>query len=199
MLHHPQGQLAVSERKTLEFFGNFTQDAVKPDLDTPEAIFSNIDIPNVPPITLDEIRILQSLRWNDGTSVISLNNRQLMYELFFIIRKPYLQDAGYKMSDKKLTLTEIKDELTNMFSSLDPKFFPGSNAILNTFVFFTEKFELLVETDRLRQATNIVTGRFPCPNCSSYNTLSTTLQIRRADEPPTTFAKCLACSESWKE
>ncbi len=42
-------------------------------------------------------------------------------------------------------------------------------------------------------------GIYRCGKCKSYSTTYTQAQIRRADEPMTTFITCLDCTHSWKQ
>lgn len=42
-------------------------------------------------------------------------------------------------------------------------------------------------------------GAYTCGKCKSKKTVYTQMQIRSADEPMTTFVRCLNCSKSWKD
>lgn len=42
-------------------------------------------------------------------------------------------------------------------------------------------------------------GAYTCNRCKSSKTVYTSMQIRSADEPMTTFVKCLNCGKSWKD
>jgi DNA-directed RNA polymerase subunit M/transcription elongation factor TFIIS len=41
-------------------------------------------------------------------------------------------------------------------------------------------------------------GAIQCKICKMYKTKHTSVQIRRADEPMTTFVSCLICKKNWK-
>ena len=43
-----------------------------------------------------------------------------------------------------------------------------------------------------------VSGQYKCGKCKSNKTTYTQIQIRRADEPMTTFVTCLNCGNGWK-
>ena len=43
-----------------------------------------------------------------------------------------------------------------------------------------------------------VSGQYKCGKCKSNRTTYTQIQIRRADEPMTTFVTCLNCGNGWK-
>lgn len=42
-------------------------------------------------------------------------------------------------------------------------------------------------------------GAYTCGRCKSLKTVYTSVQIRSADEPMTTFVRCLNCGKSWKD
>lgn len=42
-------------------------------------------------------------------------------------------------------------------------------------------------------------GAYTCGRCKSRKTAYTSMQIRSADEPMTTFVRCLNCGKSWKD
>jgi transcription elongation factor S-II len=42
-------------------------------------------------------------------------------------------------------------------------------------------------------------GAFTCRKCKSKKTIYTSMQIRSADEPMTTFVTCLGCGNRWKD
>lgn len=42
-------------------------------------------------------------------------------------------------------------------------------------------------------------GAYTCGRCKSAKTVYTSMQIRSADEPMTTFVRCLNCGKSWKD
>lgn len=42
-------------------------------------------------------------------------------------------------------------------------------------------------------------GAYTCGKCKSKKTVYTQMQIRSADEPMTTFVRCLNCGKSWKD
>lgn len=47
--------------------------------------------------------------------------------------------------------------------------------------------------------SNAPDGAFTCNRCKSKKTVYTSMQIRSADEPMTTFVLCLKCGKSWKD
>jgi len=50
--------------------------------------------------------------------------------------------------------------------------------------------------DRLHNT--FVSGMYRCGKCRQSQTTYCQVQIRRADEPMTTFVSCLNCNHSWK-
>lgn len=45
----------------------------------------------------------------------------------------------------------------------------------------------------------LLKGHTRCPKCSGENVYAWQLQTRAADEPPTTFYKCVKCGHTWRE
>lgn len=64
------------------------------------------------------------------------------------------------------------------------------------------KQNIITESQSLSQQTgnpeDLPDGLFKCGFCKSYKTTYYQLQTRSADEPMTTFARCLICSKRWK-
>ena len=61
-----------------------------------------------------------------------------------------------------------------------------------------------VATRQLRReadadASRAPDGAYTCGRCKSKKTVYTSIQIRSADEPMTTFCRCLSCGKSWKD
>ena len=50
--------------------------------------------------------------------------------------------------------------------------------------------------DRLHNT--FVSGMYRCGKCKQNKTTYTQVQIRRADEPMTTFVQCLNCNNNWR-
>lgn len=48
-------------------------------------------------------------------------------------------------------------------------------------------------------ASTVPDGAYTCHKCKSQKTVYTSMQIRSADEPMTTFVRCLNCGKSWKD
>jgi transcription elongation factor S-II len=46
---------------------------------------------------------------------------------------------------------------------------------------------------------NAPDGAYTCRKCGSKKTVYTSVQIRSADEPMTTFVTCLGCGKHWKD
>jgi DNA-directed RNA polymerase subunit M/transcription elongation factor TFIIS len=53
-------------------------------------------------------------------------------------------------------------------------------------------------TDR-KVADSCATVPGGCPGCQSKKAYFYQLQTRSADEPPTSFYKCVACGKQWRE
>ncbi|MDB4726512.1 transcription factor S, partial [bacterium] len=53
------------------------------------------------------------------------------------------------------------------------------------------------ENKFLENPIDVEEGVLECPRCFKNKTLSYQKQTRSADEPMTTFAKCVSCGKEW--
>lgn len=56
--------------------------------------------------------------------------------------------------------------------------------------------EILTKYGRMREEVNVTSG-ITCPRCKSTKTIAAERQTRSADEPMTTYARCLECGRTW--
>jgi hypothetical protein len=164
---------------------------------------------DLPPPTAEQIAALYGLKWSDGSTVVTVDNRMLTYEIYFALRQAELTQlltgkvrVNPKLADDRGLYSDFHhtlDRLAVVFSKLERRQFPGTSALLSTFIYADELMTYLADIDNLRMAATAVQGIDPCRNCGSYSTIAISAQTRSADEPETRFVKCLACGESWKE
>lgn len=68
---------------------------------------------------------------------------------------------------------------------------------------WAEAFQQVAMRQLRREAnvdvSQVPDGAYTCFRCKSRKTVYTQMQIRSADEPMTTFVRCLNCSKSWKD
>jgi DNA-directed RNA polymerase subunit M/transcription elongation factor TFIIS len=93
--------------------------------------------------------------------------------------------------DKSLPLKEIVKQVT----FTNPSYYEE----------FASQFECYEEEERLeikkiQTPLEVVEGLFTCPQCGKDKTYHYSMQIRRADEPPTVFINCTNkfCKHKWR-
>ena len=60
--------------------------------------------------------------------------------------------------------------------------------------------EIKKELKKSQLSVEVVEGLFECPKCKGKETESYSVQLRRADEPPTVFIECInkRCKHKWR-
>lgn len=181
--------------------------------DTIVSALSGFTIPDVGQITGEEWEAMQAIKWNDGSNIISLENRPLCYEIYFMLRHAEIAKSSRSLRvNSKLKVEDYEtgkkdyvgfrdtcDNLIAFFGALSKPKNISTHAILDLSLYAEEKMAYLVNTDGLRSSISTVQGVDPCRTCGSYNTLAVSKQLRSADEPETRFVNCLACGDNWRE
>lgn len=137
------------------------------------------------PITLvgpREIQELRELHFPDGTSILSLSDRPLMYEVVGLIL-----NLGLKTTADGYTLG--REFLTRVQSSAD--------IIFNSPLLREAQEKYQIDYEILRTKVKVAPGVTPCPRCGSKEVVYVEKQIRSADEPMTIKFTCLACGKKW--
>jgi DNA-directed RNA polymerase subunit M/transcription elongation factor TFIIS len=128
-----------------------------------------------------QIEQLTSLSYPDGTLVLTLGNRSLIYEL----TAASVQFGFDKMIPFYTALAEGPNRSETAF-------------VLDSPVFEKEKNQHLADMDRQRRATSVMAGSDPCPKCKGMTTISQQVQMRSADEPMTTLIYCFDCVKKFR-
>ncbi len=66
-------------------------------------------------------------------------------------------------------------------------------------VYRTEGTAAFNELTNIKNPPKVEKGIHRCNKCKGTETLSYQVQLRSADEPMTTFVKCVGCGKQWKE
>jgi DNA-directed RNA polymerase subunit M/transcription elongation factor TFIIS len=121
---------------------------------------------------------LLSLKYPNGRNIITLRDREVMYEVICLLKE---------VDDFDL----IKNELTNVKNRDDIIF--GNREM------FVPRYRAGLEVEMMRNQIEVEEGGYTCPKCKGNRTISTMSQTRSADEPMTTFIVCTDCQTKWKE
>jgi len=149
------------------------------DIFIPELLKENKDVRSYFNfLSKNQIDQLLSLKYKDGRSIISLRDREVIFEIVSLLKE---------VNDFNL----IKMELENINNRDDIIF--GNRAM------FVPRYRAALEVEMMRNQIEVEEGGYTCPKCKGNRTISTMSQTRSADEPMTTFIVCTDCQTRWKE
>jgi DNA-directed RNA polymerase subunit M/transcription elongation factor TFIIS len=117
---------------------------------------------------------------------------------------PYLLEQIYndKANDILCQIFNKKSNyLLTSINNNDNKIKIENIAFMNPEELDPEKYKSIVAKRKIvEESINAVVGTtaFTCKKCKKSNCSVTQKQTRAADEPPTTFVKCLECGHSFK-
>ena len=149
------------------------------DIFIPELLKDNKDIKTYFSfLSNEQLEQLLSLKYPNGKSIITLRDREVMYEVICLIKE---------VDDFEL----IKNEMTNVKNRDDIIF--GNREM------FVSRYRAGLEVEMMRNQIEVEEGGYTCPKCKGNRTISTMSQTRSADEPMTTFIVCTDCQNKWKE
>lgn len=130
----------------------------------------------------DEIKELSSLKFRDGEYRLTLEDRNFVYEIVWLLK-------------------EVGFEKTYNFLSADWEKVLGSNNIRKRMLFENPLLErardkFILDMDIFKTQVQVEAGE-KCRKCGSEETISVVSYIRSLDEPPRVSVRCLACSYKW--
>jgi DNA-directed RNA polymerase subunit M/transcription elongation factor TFIIS len=125
----------------------------------------------------DQVQELLSLQYPDGSSVISLDERGVIFEIIGLLQmRPYDESVDYirESSDSEALVREL----------------PTLQAARD---------KIMVNLHLLRVRESGVKGVERCRRCGSDEVVFAEKQLRGADEPATTFIRCVMCQNRWRQ
>jgi DNA-directed RNA polymerase subunit M/transcription elongation factor TFIIS len=104
------------------------------------------------------------------------------------------------------TFRNLIDYLINIKADKNLKLSDILNMLKNDKINFSADFyepyreEIKKELKKSQLSVEVVEGLFECPKCKGKETESYSVQLRRADEPPTVFIECInkRCKHKWR-
>ena len=104
------------------------------------------------------------------------------------------------------TFRNLIDYLINIKADKNLKLSDILNLVKNNRINFSAEFyepyreEIKKELKKSQLSVEVVEGLFECPKCKGKETESYSVQLRRADEPPTVFIECInkRCKHKWR-
>ena len=133
-------------------------------------------------LTNDQARELSSLKFRDGEYRLTLEDRNFVYEIVWL-----LKEVGY--------------EKTYNFLSADWEKVLGSHNIRKRMLFENPLLDrardkFILDMDIFKTTVQVEAGE-KCRKCGSEETISVTMQTRSADEASTIKHVCVACKNRW--
>lgn len=138
-------------------------------------ILTNITTKDEKPITQEQVTILKNLKFQDGTKVFILENFYIIINFIDLLKKSSFDFAVKYASQSK----DVHDFFINL-PTLEK-----------------ERERAQLELDNLQTSIEAEEGSYQCDKCGEWRTISFKKQVKSADEPMTTFIKCLGCSKRW--
>lgn len=115
---------------------------------------------------------------------------------------PYLIQQIYDSKVEEIICQLSNKESTYLVNALkDKKIDPLKVAFMKQEELNPEKFESIIkkrELEEYKKNNKTGTSAFTCAKCQKSRCEVTQKQVRRGDEPPTTFVTCLECGHAFK-
>lgn len=127
----------------------------------------------------EQIRQLKSVTYDNGTPIVSLENRSLLYEIIGMITK-----IGYDTVYQYLT----SRAWTN-----------GQDIVFLAPTLLQTRDKVLSDADAFKRKIKPGKGVAKCGKCGSEEVYTAEKQTRSADEPMTIFFTCAHCSARWRQ
>jgi DNA-directed RNA polymerase subunit M/transcription elongation factor TFIIS len=149
-------------------------------VDTVATVLKRVVFPDNTRIGDSHIIQFINLKRRDGTSLLSLARRDLIYEI---------ATAAYTIG--------IDDMLKFINESIT------ADGTTETIVFESDTMKSasqvhFADLERMRGREEAVSGLVECPECHTMKTMTFIVQIRRSDEPPSLINKCNNCGHKWR-
>lgn len=148
----------------------------KAPVDPLTQIFTNLDLGEGRRLSPEQVRTLVNLEFKDGGRILSKDKPQVTIDVINLLQKlPFESAINY---------------LQNSSSSKD--------FMLNLPLLENERERVQLEIDNLQSTIEAEEGVYQCESCGSHRTLAFQKQVRSADEPMSTFIRCLGCGKRWR-
>lgn len=154
-------------------------------IETVETLLTRVELPKegkMAQLTTEEVHRLASMVYADGSAVLTLTRRSIIYE---VIGGCALLGVAVFVEMLEALITEAKVQ--------------PSDLVFEVATFDKEKNQYLADMERSRKAISVMKGVLPCIKCNSMNTATVQIQQRSADEPMSVITTCFACGKRSKK
>lgn len=146
---------------------------------TVDTLLRDLKIGDTKILNEDQIRQLKSLTYDNGTTIITLENRSLLYEIMGMIMKTgYDTVYGYLTSRTWTNAQDIVFLAPTLVQTRD---------------------KVLSDANAFKRKIKPGKGVAKCGKCGSEEVYTAEKQTRSADEPMTIFFTCAHCSSRWRQ
>jgi DNA-directed RNA polymerase subunit M/transcription elongation factor TFIIS len=155
-----------------------------PQVESLGSILRRITLGERGSLTVDQINMLESLKWNHGNKgrILTLENRPLVYEIVGMC-----SEGGVESTCQYIQAQVAKGETH------------WNQIIFGFKTFLVNQERHQADIIRTRDEIQLKEGILECPKCHSMKTSYTQKQDRSADEPMTVHAVCGACRHRWRQ
>lgn len=141
--------------------------------DTLESLLSKQNISD------QQINNLKQISYQNGSVVLTLQDRPLLYEIVALIKKIGF-DQAYEYLASQSGSWINKEQIVIMMPTLA-----------------SDRENALAEAEMYRDKQIVASGVFRCGKCGSNETISSEKQTRSADEPMDIKVTCIHCGNRW--
>lgn len=141
-------------------------------------VLSGFTFENDTRLNSTQIQALSGLLFSNGTPIVSLQDRGLLYEIINLINQ-----KGFDQTYAYLSNTQFKTKDSVIFES----------PLLEK-----QRTQIYADMDNYRNRPITAEGAYTCGRCGSKETIAAEKQTRSADEPMTVIVSCTACPNKWK-
>lgn len=149
---------------------------VKAPVDPVTQVLTNLDLGEGRRLSAEQIRTLVNLEYVNGGRILSKDRPQVTIDTINLLQK--------------LPFEEVVHYLQNSSSSKD--------LVMNSPLLENERERVQLEIDNLQSSIEAEEGVHQCESCGSERTIAFQKQVRSADEPMSTFVRCLGCGKRWR-
>jgi len=126
----------------------------------------------------EQVRTLTGLTFTNGELILRQDQPQVIIDVINMLQK-----------------LPFEDVVMYLRGSQNPK-----DLVMNSPLLENERGRVHLEVDNIQSVIEAEEGVYQCenPECRSQRTISFQKQVRSADEPMTTFVRCLGCGKRWR-
>lgn len=148
----------------------------KAPVDPVTLVLTNLDLGEGRRLSAEQVNTLVNLEYANGGRILSKDRPQVTIDTINLLQK--------------LPFENVVTYLRESSSSKD--------LVMNSPLLENERERVQLEVDNLQSTIEAEEGVHQCESCGSERTIAFQKQVRSADEPMSTFVRCLGCGKRWR-